>query len=707
MTSTVRSDHSRNIGYGKQQFLFDRGESTDLALMVETHSKDERCPWDAARIRDALIREAGVDPDTALSIAAEIEEEVLRCGKERLNTSIIREMANVKLFQRGLDISLVDHSRVGIPLYDLEAMMFFPNKENSNTAYNPESINLTIAERIIKDYALSKLFSSDVSGAHLAGDIHLHDLGMVIRPYCSGQSPAYVARFGLNLPSITSVSSPAKHPDVFLAHILKMTSVLQNNFAGAIGWDAMNMFFAPYLEGLSDEDIRQLAQMLIFEFNQLAGGRGGQVAFTDINLYYEIPKHFRDVPAIGPGGKWTGKTYGDYASLSKRFLKALFEVYLEGDSRSQPFFFPKPLLHITDAFFEEEGWEEMLELACLVAAEKGNTYFVFDRGGVTKLSECCRLSFELTEEDLLEAKTPWKMRYSALQNVTINLPRIAYRSQRDTKTFFGFLEEFMELALKAHIQKRNFIKNLLDLKDKGPLSLLSVAYDGESYLRMNKTSHLIGLLGLNETVQVLTGKELHEGPDAEELGLAIVKFMELKCQELTEKAGFKVVLEQTPAESTAHRFARLDLKEFPLAREVVKGNPETNEVFYTNSTHIPYEAPVDPIDRVVREGRFHPLIKAGAITHVWMGEHKPNPKALMSFVRKTFLHSENAQVTFSPEFTICNDCGKVERGLQSSCVRCGSSNVDGVTRITGYFTKISSWNAGKRAELADRKRWTI
>jgi len=707
MTLTVRSDHSRNIGYGKQQFLFDRGESTDLALMVETHSKDERCPWDAARIRDALIREAGVDPDTAFSIAAEIEEEVLRCGKDKLNTSIIREMANVKLFQRGLDVSLVDHSRVGIPLYDLEAMLFSPNKENSNTAYNPESINLTIAERIIKDYALSKLFSSDVASAHLAGDIHIHDLGMVIRPYCSGQSPAYVAKFGLNLPSITSVSSPAKHPDVFLAHILKMTSVLQNNFAGAIGWDAMNMFFAPYLEGLSDEDIRQLAQMLIFEFNQLAGGRGGQVAFTDINLYYETPKHFRDVPAIGPGGEYTGKTYGYYASLSKRFLKALFEVYLEGDSRGQPFFFPKPLLHITDAFFEEAGWEEMLELASLVAAEKGNTYFVFDRGGVTKLSECCRLSFELTEEDLLEAKTPWRMRYSALQNVTINLPRIAYRSQGDTRTFFGLLEEFMELALKAHVQKRNFIKNLLDLKDKGPLSLLSVAYDGESYLRMEKASHLIGLLGLNETVQVLAGKQLHEGKTAEELGLAIVKFMELKCQELTERAGFKVVLEQTPAESTAHRFARLDLKEFPAAREVVKGNLETNEVFYTNSTHIPYEAPVDPIDRVVKEGHFHPLIKAGAITHVWMGEHKPHPRALASFVRKIYEHSENAQVAFSPEFTICNDCGKVERGLQSSCVRCQSSNVDGVTRITGYFTKISSWNAGKRAELAGRKRWAI
>jgi len=141
-------------------------------------------------------------------------------------------------------------------------------------------------------------------------------------------------------------------------------------------------------------------------------------------LYYEIPKHFRHVPAIGPGGKLSGKTYGDYSLTSKRFLRALFEVYLEGDSRSQPFFFPKPLLHITDAFFKEDGWQEMLELACMVASEKGNTYFVFDRGGVTKLSECCRLSFELTEEDLLEAKTPWKMRYSALQNVTINCPEL-------------------------------------------------------------------------------------------------------------------------------------------------------------------------------------------------------------------------------------------------------------------------------------------
>ena len=652
--------------FGRQEQLFaGNGESTDLALMVDALAQEERSPWDASRIRDALMVEAGVDPATAESIALEVEEDLLKYGRTKVTTSIIREMVNVKLFQRGLDAKLADHSRIGLPVHDLETMMFNKNKENSNTSHNPESINLSIAEMVLKEYALTKVFSRDVADAHLKGDIHLHDLGMVNRPYCSGQSVAYPARYGLNIPSITSVSNPAKHADVLLAHMLKMTSVLQNHFAGAIGWDAVNMFFAPYTVGWSYEQYRQLAQQLIFEFNQLAGGRGGQVAFTDINLYYEIPNHFRDVPAIGPGGKFTGKTYADYAPEAKMFL--------------------------------QEGWEEFLNLACTLSSEKGNTYFVFDRGGVAKLSECCRLSFELTPEDLDEAKHPWKMRYCALQNVTLNLPRAAYRAAGNDELLFDIIDEEMELAAKAHLQKRAFIKSILDLGEKGPLAALCVSHDDEPYLRMRKASHLIGILGLNEMVQAMTGSQLHESEEAATLGRAVIQYMDLKCQQLSERLGLKIVLEQTPAESTALRFAKLDLRAYPdVAKKYVKGDLESGEIYYTNSTHLNYRLAQDPIDKVVREGELHPMIKAGAITHVWMGEHKPDPKALASFVIKTFKHSENAQVAFSPEFTICNECSHMERGLHDHCELCGSEDVDGITRVTGYFTRISSWNAGKR-----------
>ncbi|KUK14504.1 MAG: anaerobic ribonucleoside-triphosphate reductase [Synergistetes bacterium] len=687
--------------------LFELGETTDKALLVEAISREETSSWDPRRIYEALIREAKVEPLIAHQITKEVEETLLNSGIKRITTAFIRELVNVKLFEHGLPGRIMDHARVGMPIYDVEEVIFFPNKENSNTSHNPESINLTLAETILKEYALKKVFSPDVADAHLEGDIHVHDLGMVNRPYCSGQSPAYVVKFGLNIPSITSVSYPARHAEVLLAHLLKMTSVLQNHFAGAIGWDAVNVFFAPFVEGRSDKEVKQLAQMLIFEFNQLAGGRGGQVAFTDINLYWEIPAHFRDVPALGPGGKPTGKTYGEYLEESQRFLRALFEVYLEGDAQGKPFFFPKPLLHITEDFFKTPGWENFLELACKVASEKGNTYFVFDRGGQAKLSECCRLQFELTEEDLREASTPWKMRFSALQNVTINLPRIAYKA-KTKEDIFKEIDKAMELAVLAHLQKRDFIKKLLSMGPSSPLSLLLIDHDGEPYLRWNKVSFLIGLLGLNEMVQYWTGKELHESEESYNLGLTVVNYMSMKCQEFGEKFNIRLVLEQTPAESTAYRLARLDLKHYPdKASQVVKGNIQTGGIYYTNSTHLNYSADINPIDRVIKEGVFHPLIKAGAITHIWMGEHKPDPKALAKFVERTFRGSQNTQIAFSPEFTICLDCMKTTRGLSESCPYCGSKNVDGITRITGYFTRTSSWNKGKRAELKDRRRVKI
>ena len=79
----------------------------------------------------------------------------------------------------------------------------------------------------------------------MRGDLHLHDLGFVDRPYCSGQSLEYIKKYGLNLPASLALAKPAKHPEVLLAHMVKFAAALQSNFAGAIGWDAVNLFFAP------------------------------------------------------------------------------------------------------------------------------------------------------------------------------------------------------------------------------------------------------------------------------------------------------------------------------------------------------------------------------------------------------------------------------------------------------------------------------
>jgi len=679
-------------------------ETTDINLFVRT-SEETISDWNREKIVEALLKETLVDESTAEEISREVESVVRKSGIKFVTAPLIREIVNAKLIEKGLETARKMHTRLGMPIYDVGNLILHPNKENANVPHGPEATNLTLAERIKKEYALLAVFSQEVSDAHMNGDIHIHDLGFIDRPYCSGQSIEYIKKFGLNFPHTLSMAKPAKHPEVLLAHLIKFSAALQSNFAGAIGWDAVNIFFAPYIVGMPDKELKQLAQMLVFEFSQQAVARGGQAIFSDINLYWEVPKHFENTPAIGPGGEYTGKTYGEYEKEAQRFVWKLFEVYKEGDGSGRPFFFPKPIVHITEKFFRTEGYRDFLYHICDVAGDKGNTYFVFDRGETAKISECCRLSFKLDERDLEDAKKPWRMRYCALQNVSINLPRIAYMAKGDDTKLFDLLTERFILAVRAHKEKRNFLEKLLSLGEDGPLALLTMRKDGMPYLRFNIASHLVGMVGLNEMVQIHLGEELHESKKALKFGLKVIAHMKLLAEKMGKKEGMRILLEQTPAESTSYRFARLDLKDFsPLSGRVVKGNVAEGKVYYTNSTHLNVGVRINPVERVTSEGIFHPLIEAGSISHIWLGESNPSKEAIAEFVIKTFKYTTNDQIAFSPEFTTCNSCFRTSRGLKEKCDYCGSSDVDGITRITGYFTKISSWNKGKLGELADRYR---
>jgi len=679
-------------------------ESTDLSVFVRT-STDDILKWDRERIVDALIKETGLDRNIAGIIGIEVEKQIRAMAIKNITAPLIRELVDVKLLEYGQEEARRRHTRLGVPVYDVNKIIHRKNRENANTPHSPEATNLTLAENIKKEYALLAVFSLDVADAHMRGDIHLHDLGFIDRPYCSGQSVEYIKKFGLDLPDAPVMAAPPQDTEELLSQLVKFSIALHGHFAGAIGWDAVNMFVAPFIVGYSPERIKRLARQLIVDFATAAVSRGGQGLFSDLNIYYEVPKHFEAVKAIGPGGQYTGKTYADYIKEAQAFAKAMFEVYSEGDGAGRPFFFPKPLVHITDKFFDTPGHEEFLEMICDVAADKGNTYFVFDRGETAKISECCRLSFKLEYSDLQDAKEPWRMRYSALQNVTLNLPRIAYLAGKEDAQLYQQIERLLEIAAQAHLQKKKFIVSLLNEGSHGPLSLLTMNRDGESYLRMRRVSYLIGMLGLNEMIQYHCGQELHQSKETMKFGLKIIAFMKLKCEELSEKYDMHFVLEQTPAESTAYRFAKLDMEHYPEpAQTVVKGLQANGEIYYSNSTYFNVAERMNPIDRVRDEGLFHPLIDAGALTHVWLGESRPSAKSIANFVEKTFKQTQNAQIAFSPEFTACADCGKTARGLHDRCTYCGSEAIEGITRITGYFSRIPGWNKGKIAELRDRHR---
>ncbi len=214
-------------------------------------------------------------------------------------------------------------------------------------------------------------------------------------------------------------------------------------------------------------------------------------------------------------------------------------------------------------------------------------------------------------------------RFAAIQSVTLNLPRLGYKAEGDEKNIVRSAWEFMEKAAKAHVQKKDFLEKLLSYAEQGPLAVLAMNHDGFPFLRMNMATYIIGIVGLNELVQIHQGKELHQTPEALEFGLKIVDYIKREAERLSKELKIKFVLGQSLAETTAYRFARLDLKYFsPAAGRYVKGDIAEGAIYYTNSTHLNVSADVTPLQKVIQEGLFHKYLEGEVIYASAVGGRK-------------------------------------------------------------------------------------
>lgn len=675
-------------------------------LMVRT-SRNTIEKFDREKIVKSLIKETGLDRKTAEEIALDVEETIRRSKIKFISAPLIREIVNVKLLERGLEKERANYTRLGLPVYDVTQIIEKGVRENANLQHNPETIHKLVADWVMKEYALLKVLPLHLADAHMRGEIHIHDLEyFATRPYCFQHDLRWFLKNGLRVDGTgenTAVAGPAKHPEVAILHAAKALAAAQTNFAGGQGLDFFNVWLAPYMQGLSYERIKQLAQMFIYEMSQMYVARGGQTVFSDIDIEYGVPKICQDLPAVLPGGKVRDSiTYGDFEEEAILFAKALTEVYLEGDYLGKPFFFPKPNYKLRKECFKKEGFDDFMILVHKVVAKFGTPYFLNLLAGYLPdnvFAQCCRLVLAPDNQDWEDFKRGC-MRTGSLQVVTINLPRIAYEANGDDERLFEILEERMKLAREVIELKREII---IKRMKQGALPFLTQDVDGEPYYRIDKVVRSIGFVGLNEMLKAHIGEELHESKDAWKFGLEVIKRMMDVTMEWSVETGQRWVITQTPAESCAHRLALLDLKEFN-GKAIVQGNVETGAVYYTNSSHVRVSADIPLFERLKIEGSFHPLCNGGMMAHVWIGESSPNPELLWELTKKIATKTLIGYWAYTKDMTFCRSCGKLSGGINRNCPFCNSGDVEWYSRVTGYYQRVSGWNDGKRQELLDRKR---
>ncbi|MGV8143580.1 MAG: anaerobic ribonucleoside-triphosphate reductase, partial [Methanothermobacter sp.] len=594
-------------------------------LRVRT-SRDTIETFDQGKIAKTLIVETGASKNLAQKIAGDVYKELKKLNVEYLTAPMIREIVNTKLVEYGLESLRRRYTRLGIPVYNITNLIQNGSRDNANMIHNPETVHKYVADEALKQYALLHILPSELADAHMSGGIHIHDLEFFAgRPLnCLQHDLRLFIKYGLKVDGTgdhTSVAGPPNHIETLMNHTGEIMLAAQQNMSGGQAMCLWNVFVAPFAAGLPYEKVEQAVQMLIYNLNMAYAARGSQVPFTSINMEFTVPDFLKDEPAYGPKGKLVG-TYGDFEEEARALQRAFTENLLKGDSDGKPHLFPNTIYVLRDEMLKNE-FEDDLRRVHELSAKFGTPYFINMlpkyRGNLANYMGCrTSLNDNWTGDWSKDC-----MRTGNLAYVTLNFPRMAY-SSRDDAEIFDYLDNYMELAKEVLLLRRQQAMNCLD--DYNLLPFLTQEFDGDRYYSINNSTLSFGFVGLNEMLQYHCGEGITD-PDSQKFGLKLIEYMNKRADELKEETGYRWTVLQTPAESTAYRFAMLDREKFK-DKIIVQGDAETS--YYTNSSHVPVNTDVLLPEKIKIESKFHPLTLGGHIFHAFMGESYSEPDSLMS-----------------------------------------------------------------------------
>ncbi len=576
-------------------------------------------------------------------------------------------------------------------------------EENSNMGYSLQGLNHYIASEISKTYWLNAIYSQEVRAAHEAGDLHIHDLGL-LSTYCVGWDLQDLLRQGFCGVKGKAVSRPAKHFRSALGQVVNFFYTLQGEAAGAQAFSSFDTLLAPFVryDDLDYIEVKQAIQEFIFNLN-VPTRVGFQTPFTNLTMDLKAPSTLAGQPVI-IGCEMQSETYGEFEKEMAMINRAFLEVMIEGDAQGRVFTFPIPTYNIGKDF----DWDNPeLDILWQTTAKYGIPYFAnfvnADLSPEDARSMCCRLRLDTRE---LEKRGGGLFGANPLTGsigvVTINLAAIGYQAESE-EDFFDRLDSLMQLARTSLEVKRKMIESLTD-KGLYPYTrhyLKQVWERSKSYWRNHFST--IGIIGGNEACLNLLGEDIGSAKGAAFAG-RILDYMRSRMQDFQEETGNLYNLEATPAEGTGYRLARADQKRFPEMKcNLFDAANETP--LYTNSTQLPVNYSEDVYEVLDLQDSLQSSYTGGTVLHVFLGEAVPDTEAVKSFVRSVCEGYHLPYFTLSPTFSICSTHGYLN-GEVAECPDCGRAT-EIYSRVVGYMRPVDQWNKGKRAEFAQRSSFAF
>ncbi|MET3598162.1 ribonucleoside-triphosphate reductase [Martelella mangrovi] len=619
---------------------------------------------EARRLTDQVVK---VVSHSALNDAIEIER-IQDIAEQVLISANFFETARAYIVYREKHAKLRESGKVAVDVISsideyLDRSDWRVNA-NANQGYSLGGLILNVSGKVVANYWLSHVYAPEIGAAHRAGDLHIHDLDM-LSGYCAGWSLRTLITEGLNGVPGKVEADPPKHMSSAVGQIVNFLGTLQNEWAGAQAFSSFDTYMAPFIrkDGLSYEDVLQSIQELIYNLN-VPSRWGTQTPFTNLTFDWVCPDDLKEQRPI-IGGEEMPFAYGELQVEMDMINRAYMEVMTKGDAKGRVFTFPIPTYNITPDFpWESENATRLFEMTAKYGLPYFQNFLNSDLSPNMVRSMCCRLQLDLTE--LLKRGNGLfgsAEQTGSLGVVTINCARLGFTHKGDEAGLLARLDELLDLGRDSLEIKRKVIQRLID---EG-LFPYTKRYLGT--LRNHFST--LGVNGVNEMIRNFTDdREDITTEEGYALALRLLDHVREKIVSYQEETGHLYNLEATPAEGTAHRFAREDAKRFPGI--IQAGTPEN--AYYTNSSQLPAGFTDDPFDALSRQEVLQKKYTGGTVLHLYMGSRMSSGEACKNLVRRSLTNFRLPYITVTPTFSICPTHGYIE-GEHQFCPKCDADRL--------------------------------
>jgi len=587
-------------------------ESGKMYVRTSRHSIEE---FNSNRITQSLVREANMPLEQAHKITEEVENKVYKFQTVYLTSSLIRETVNSILIEHGYEEFRSKLARLGLPGSDISEMF-------NNPLYSKNGVEGILSETSLAVFSENLLFNmlpKDITDMHLAGELNISNTGLWnLVPDTVFIDTSSIVENGLDfkgkylnvsrLKPIRTLYDVTEALPVLISVLSRETSreIILDNFVSSIS-----------------KRIQESSESI-------------EAAFSRAFISSSISRSFSSsgFPVV------TFPIYLDESSITRSILAA-YVKYLDHT--------PIPTIALSLVGKDQES----------LGANSDLISSIVKNGGILSVSKNFRSHMGIVKNTAEEKASS----VVSLQSLAINLPRLAYQSNKDETYFRARLALMIKPAISALLARKNSILEMIRRE------MLPVMANITQMMQLSRMNLVINLTGVRESVYNILGHEF----DGEEIIQKVLHTAVEVASDQGKQVGDDSIRIAMITDDSSTRLASLDSEKYGnlyrqagdemMIKSYSQGLLIDGRELLTNSG--PIIESTNSIDE---------LLNGGVSINVDTSDLEDNE--LIESINKSCAFN-----FFRPMYRnkICSSCGTKISMSSGVCKSCGSTNFSNIT----------------------------